>query len=538
MKRSRIACAAAVLLIQAPAVRAGEPAAAHARPADTGALTLEASPLARFFGLTDPAADATRRDAFSRVPPALRDDPYDRTLSDSFLRHQPARGQSADAPARPAPVVPAAGQPEPARPAPAPDTAAAPWDFSVPVVAPASGHAAGVDGLAVSDSFTVPATGHAGASQDAAYPVRSASTGASFGGEASWTGASLPVVAPVAPRSASYAVAASARPVAVASAVQPIANASTTANLWVSNYVGYSQGTVPAFAATASSATTASGYTAPGGFGDAEGVAVYSPTNTLFVADAVTGTVGTYNATTGAVINSHFLSGLSTPVGLALSGTTLYVAANTGGQVLTYNALTGAALGTTISVASPYGLAVSGGYLYVSSNASVASGTNEVNAGSVHVFTTGGGVFYTITGLNNPVGVAVYNNDLFVAIGGTYNTSTDRFSGTTVSEYNASVGPLVNANFATGLNGPYGLAVLGSDLLVTNNNGTTVSEFSIPATAGTAGTLVNASFITGLSNPDFITTPVPEPATWLAGALTLAAAALTLRRRLRTAPRV
>ena len=55
----------------APALRAGEPAA-HALPADTGALTLEASPLARFFGLTDPApaADAPHRDALR--PPAAR----------------------------------------------------------------------------------------------------------------------------------------------------------------------------------------------------------------------------------------------------------------------------------------------------------------------------------------------------------------------------------------------------------------------------------------------------------------------------------
>ena len=64
--------------------------------------------------------------------------------------------------------------------------------------------------------------------------------------------------------------------------------------------------------------------------------------------------------------------------------------------------------------------------------------------------------FSAITGLNLPVGAAIFGNDLFVANNGT----------NTVGEYNATTGAVINANFVTGVNGSYGLAVLGSQLLV------------------------------------------------------------------------
>jgi hypothetical protein len=47
--------------------------------------------------------------------------------------------------------------------------------------------------------------------------------------------------------------------------------------------------------------------------------------NNLFVADRNTGTVGEYNATTGATINANFITGLSTPLGIAVSGNNLFV---------------------------------------------------------------------------------------------------------------------------------------------------------------------------------------------------------------------
>jgi hypothetical protein len=57
--------------------------------------------------------------------------------------------------------------------------------------------------------------------------------------------------------------------------------------------------------------------------------------------------VAEYDATTGAVINASFISGIQSPVGLAVVGNTLYVAQDEGATlgtsfVSTYNATTGA----------------------------------------------------------------------------------------------------------------------------------------------------------------------------------------------------
>jgi hypothetical protein len=72
----------------------------------------------------------------------------------------------------------------------------------------------------------------------------------------------------------------------------------------------------------------------------------------------------------------------------------------------------------------------------------------------------------------------------------------------------------VNASLITGLNEPYGIAVDGSDLFITNVGAGTISEY----TAG--GTLVNASLISGLNEPGgiaIIPTTIPEPSTLTLG---------------------
>jgi DNA-binding beta-propeller fold protein YncE len=64
------------------------------------------------------------------------------------------------------------------------------------------------------------------------------------------------------------------------------------------------------------------------------GLAVFG--NTLFVANNRSGTVGEYNATTGAAINASFITGLNFPYGLAVFGDTLFVANNNGNTVGKY----------------------------------------------------------------------------------------------------------------------------------------------------------------------------------------------------------
>jgi len=85
----------------------------------------------------------------------------------------------------------------------------------------------------------------------------------------------------------------------------------------------------------------------------------------IYVTNFVSGTIGEYNATTGATINSAWVSGLDSPYGLALSGGKLFVA-NEGGPVGVYDAATGATINASlISLGVPVGIAVSGNKLFV-----------------------------------------------------------------------------------------------------------------------------------------------------------------------------
>ena len=128
------------------------------------------------------------------------------------------------------------------------------------------------------------------------------------------------------------------------------------------------------------------------------------------------GVIAEYNATTGALIDGSFITGLNIPEGIWLSGNNLYVANNaafnnlfggplTNGTVGEYDATTGAAI-----------------------NASLVSG------------------------LNQPADVAVLGNNLYVS---TFSNN--------VGLYDATTGATINANFITGLNDPQGLFVIAPE---------------------------------------------------------------------------
>jgi hypothetical protein len=77
-----------------------------------------------------------------------------------------------------------------------------------------------------------------------------------------------------------------------------------------------------------------------------------------------TGTVGEYDATTGAVINANLITGIIHPAGLVLSGNTLFVASAVanGGSVGTINATTGAPINANFLINGfnqPFALALS-----------------------------------------------------------------------------------------------------------------------------------------------------------------------------------
>jgi uncharacterized repeat protein (TIGR02543 family) len=203
--------------------------------------------------------------------------------------------------------------------------------------------------------------------------------------------------------------------------------------------------------------------------------------NTLYVAHAASGTVATYNATTGAATNLNFISGLSTPNGLLLSGTLLYVTNIGSNTVGTYNAVTGAVINASFitGLSSPGYLTMSGSSLFVSNSVAGNSTVGEYNA------ITGAAINSSlISGLSVPAGMAVSGSSIYVVVNGS----------NSIGEYNAVTGATINASFVTGLNYPVDLALSGTDLFVTEQYGSIVGEFD----AGT-GAAVNASLITGVS---------------------------------------
>ncbi|MFZ0889898.1 MAG: hypothetical protein WA005_15740 [Candidatus Binataceae bacterium] len=216
------------------------------------------------------------------------------------------------------------------------------------------------------------------------------------------------------------------------------------------------------------------------------------------------GTVGKYTDTTGVPINANFITGLTDPEGLALSGNHLLVASYANGTVGEYNATTGELINANFitGLSYPYVLVVAGNHLFVTN--SKENGTvGEYNA------TTGAPIQPNfITGLSYPEGLALSGNYLFVASDGN----------DLVGEYNATTGGVINANFITGLSDPEGLALSGNHLLVAIAGNGTVGEYN-----ATTGQLIDANFITGLSSPNQLVVAGPPPSCTLEDTVTYGA---------------
>jgi DNA-binding beta-propeller fold protein YncE len=216
------------------------------------------------------------------------------------------------------------------------------------------------------------------------------------------------------------------------------------------------------------------------------GVAVSNDGANLFVANRHMATIGKYNATTGAPINESFITGFQSPVGIALSpdGTRVYVADDFANKIGVYNATTGAVINASLvtGLNSPDYVVATATHLFVANR----------NGTTVGKYTTAGATVSAsfISGLSVPTGVAVSGDgqNLYV------HDYLD-FSSTRVGKYNAVTGAAVNANLITGLGISHqrGLAVLGSTVYATNNNG--IGRYT------TAGATVNASLITSMVTP-------------------------------------
>jgi WD40 repeat protein len=190
------------------------------------------------------------------------------------------------------------------------------------------------------------------------------------------------------------------------------------------------------------------------------------------------GSVGKYDAKTGAAISQSFITGTDfSPVGLALSGDDIFVMTAqdaTDGTVGKYHEKTGKVIKADFITAAPGGLGASGDSLFVGS----------VNSGTVGKYSAKTGKLSYNVSVTSPYGIAFLGDKLFLG-------STD--SGT-IGEYNVKNGAPINATFITGLNTPYQIAILDDKLFVTGNESGTVSEFDAKN-----GTVINALFISGLT---------------------------------------
>lgn len=157
------------------------------------------------------------------------------------------------------------------------------------------------------------------------------------------------------------------------------------------------------------------------------------------------GIVSEYS-TKGELINANFITGLSDPVQIAVSGDFLFMTNNIGGTVGKYDATTGGA----------------------------------INAGF-------------ISGLYVAYALAVSGNSLFV---GYYSPHTE--NNYIIGEYDANTGATIDASFITGPSFPYQIAVLGNKLFVSTG---TVEDGRVVFTVGkydaTSGALIKAKFIKG-----------------------------------------
>ncbi len=202
----------------------------------------------------------------------------------------------------------------------------------------------------------------------------------------------------------------------------------------------------------------------------------------IFIANVRDNTVGEYSLD-GTVINASLITGLTFPVGVAVSGGFLYVtnsgATGFGDGFVGKYTIAGAAVNASLitGLASPVGVVVSEGNIFVA----------EVGNQRIGKYTTSGATVNAalVTGLSIPQGLALSGTNLFVANGGG-----------TIGEY-TTVGAIVNASLVAGLDtqSPQSVAVEGSHIFVATFNNGTVGEYNLD------GTVVNASLLTGFQSP-------------------------------------
>jgi hypothetical protein len=228
--------------------------------------------------------------------------------------------------------------------------------------------------------------------------------------------------------------------------------------------------------------------------------------NKLFVANAGGNTVSEYDVSNEKMVvsNPNFIAkGLSWPIGLAISGTNLYVANGNGNASIgEYNTTTAAVINSNfipapLDLGGPSALAVSsdGNTLFVAHYQQFNNSKNP-GRGSVSTYDAKSGALINgnlIIGLQGPAALAVSGDTLYVVNSGYTGAGTG-----SVGKYSASSGAAINASFITGLNQPFGIATFGNTVFVAiRGSGLGTVEFY----DANSGALDKAHSITGILSP-------------------------------------
>ena len=267
---------------------------------------------------------------------------------------------------------------------------------------------------------------------------------------------------------------------------------------------------------------------------------------TVFVANYNAGTVSTYT-TSGSLLNANFITGLSGPTNIAISGSDLYVSNSSNSTIGKYTIVSGTTsavqnasfITNTNGLNDPRGLVVSGSNLFVAnlgtgviqnyatsgsfvSNVVTVPGANgagltglalsgtslyEVNTYSLNTSrysTSGGAASFTIS-TNQGGAAAVSGSSLFVALQSGAGANTVRTFDLTTGAAQSTI---------SGLSGPTGLAVFGTSLFVVNNTNGSLGAYDF--TNSSYSTLVS-----GLSGGAYgiavaNVSAIPEPSTYAA----------------------
>jgi hypothetical protein len=252
------------------------------------------------------------------------------------------------------------------------------------------------------------------------------------------------------------------------------------------------------------------------------------------------GTVGEYDATTGALINPTFISGLSGYAQITVGGNVVYVSGS--GTVGTYDASSGNGISPNFitGITGEVG-AVSGTSLYIITRTKVELYNSSSGLLANSSFITGlvGGWSLALTGTDlfvgesdsTVTGVNSVENPLLTGAdpsAGLSSNLSQFMGGGTVAIYNANSGALIDGTFGTDFYDPTSMGIAGNYIYIADENYNEVFRFNLNSTSNSAYLSEDG---VGAPNTNYITvgpaSSVPEPGAWalLAGGLGLLGAA-------------